>query len=77
MVDRRYRRYLQSFLLVLPMSGIVTAINTFIARDLSAVFTMATLKRWGISILVAFPVVLIIAPLAAKITDRLIKKDLV
>jgi hypothetical protein len=75
MFDKRYRRYIQSFLLVLPMTGIVTAVNTTVARGLQAVFTMSTLSRWGISLLVAFPCVLIIAPLAARLTDRLIKSD--
>lgn len=75
MFDKRYRRYIQSFLLVLPMTGIVTAVNTLVAKGLAAVLTVATLKRGGISLLVAFPIVLFIAPLAAKITDHLIKKN--
>jgi hypothetical protein len=75
MFDQRYRRYVQSFLLVLPMTGIVTAVNTLVARGINAVFTVATLKRWGISLLVAFPIVLAIAPLASKLTDHLIKND--
>lgn len=75
MFDKRYRRYIQSFLLVLPMTGIVTAINTLVAKGLAAVLTVTTAQRWGISLLVAFPVVLFIAPLATKITDRLLKAD--
>ncbi len=73
MFDSHYRRYIQSFLLVLPMTGIVTAVNTFVAKGLAAVLTMGTLQRWGISLLVAFPIVLVIAPLAVKLTDRLVK----
>lgn len=75
MFDARYRRYVQSFLLVLPMTGIVTAINTLIAKGLAAVCTIATLKRWGISLLVAFPIVLFIQPLAVKLTNSLIKSS--
>jgi hypothetical protein len=75
MFNGRYRRYIQSFLLVLPMTGIVTAINTLVAKGLEAVLAVATLKRWGISLLVAFPIVLVLAPLAIKLTDRLIKTD--
>ena len=75
MFDKRYRRYINSFLLVLPMTGIVTAINTLVAKGIEAILTAAMLKRWGISLLVAFPIVLVIAPLAAKLTDRLIKSD--
>jgi hypothetical protein len=57
------------------MTGIVTAINTLIGKGIASVLTVATLKRWGISLLVAFPIVLFIQPLAAKITDQLVKSD--
>jgi hypothetical protein len=75
MFDKRYRRYVQSFLLVLPMTGIVTAVNTLVARGLTDLLTVGTLQRWAISCLVAFPIVLFMAPLAAKIADRLIRED--
>jgi Protein of unknown function (DUF2798) len=75
MIDKRYRKYVNSFLLVFPMTGIVTAINTTVAKGLPAVFTTATLERWGISCVVAFPCVLFIAPIAAKLTNRLVKAD--
>jgi hypothetical protein len=75
MIDKRYARYTQSFLLVLPMTGIVTAVNTIVAKGLPAVLALATLKRWGISLVVAFPCVLFMAPLAVKLTNRLVKHD--
>jgi len=57
------------------MTGIVTAINTFVAKGAKAVLTAPTLHRWGISLLVAFPCVLFMQPLAVKITNNLIKTD--
>ena len=57
------------------MTGIVTAINVFIAKGLASVLTAVTLERWGISLLFAFPVVLVIAPLSGKITDWFIEKE--
>jgi hypothetical protein len=75
MINKRYGRFVQSFLLVLPMTGIVTAINTMVSKSLNAVFTMGTLHRWAISLLVAFPCVLVMAPLAARATNSIIKKD--
>jgi len=75
MFDKRYHRYIQSFLLVLPMTGIVTAVNTMVAKGASAVFTASTLHRWMISLLVAFPCVLFMAPLAQKVTNRLTKEN--
>lgn len=73
MLNEQHRRYVQSFLLVIPMTGIVTAVNTVVARGPGALLTMGTLHRWGISIVIAYPSVLVIYPLAAKLTDRLIK----
>jgi hypothetical protein len=75
MLNTRYRHYVQSFLLVLPMTGLVTAINTFVARGAGAVLTAATLERWAISLAIAFPAVLIIAPLALKLTNKFVKSD--
>ncbi len=57
------------------MTGIVTAINTLVAKGAAAVLTVATLQRWSISLLVAFPIVLLIAPLTAKLTDQLIENE--
>jgi hypothetical protein len=57
------------------MTGIVTAINTFVAKGAKAVLTAPTLHRWGISLLIAFPCVLFMAPLAVRITNRLIKAE--
>ena len=75
MLDKRYSRYVQSFLLVLPMTGLVTAINTAVARGFAAVLTTATLERWMISLAIAFPAVLFMAPLAVKLTKRIVKND--
>jgi hypothetical protein len=73
LMNNRYRRYVQSFLLVFPMTGIVTVVNTVVARGMAAVLTTGTLERWGISCIIAFPCVLFMAPLASKLTDRITK----
>jgi hypothetical protein len=75
MINKRYSRYIQSFLLVLPMTGLVTAINTLIAKGAGAILTLALLERWGISLAIAFPAVLFMAPLAANLTKKIIKND--
>jgi hypothetical protein len=75
MLDKRYRRYVQSFFLVLPMTGLVTVINTFVARGIEAVLTTTTLGRWMISLAIAFPAVLFMAPLAVKLTNKIVKTD--
>lgn len=75
MIDKRYKKYVNSFLLVLPMTGLVTAINTIVARGLAALFTAGTLHRWGISFAIAFPTILFVAPLAARLTEYLTRTD--
>lgn len=57
------------------MTGLVCAINTFVAKGASNVLTYGTLKRWGISLVIAFPAVLFIQPLAIRVTNSLIKSD--
>lgn len=73
MIPTRYRKYVQSFLLVLPMTGLVCVINTIVAKTVAAVFSVALLKRWGISLAIAFPAVLLMQPLAVKLTNYLVK----
>jgi hypothetical protein len=75
MIHKHYARYVQSFLLVLPMTGIVTVVNTIVAKGLPAVMTLALLKRWGISLVIAFPCVLVMAPIASKLTNRIVKDN--
>jgi hypothetical protein len=76
MFAERYRRYIQSFLLVVPMTGIVTLVNTVIGKGLAFIFTFTTLQKWGVSILIAYPSVLLVMPIAIRLTNRLIKKDI-
>lgn len=61
--------------MVLPMTGLVTAINTFVAKGAAAILTVATLEKWAISLSIAFPAVLFMAPLAQKLTNRIVKSD--
>jgi hypothetical protein len=75
MFSERYRRYVQSFLLVWPMTGLVFAINKMVSKGLGGVLTMDTLKKWAISLAVAFPIVLVMQPLAIRTTNRLIKSE--
>ena len=75
MFDKRFRRYIQTLLLVLPMTLIVCVVNTLVARGIDSVLTMATLQKWGISIVVAYPSALVILPFVIKLTDKMTKKD--
>ena len=70
MIDTKYRRYVQSFLLVFPMTGIVCVVNTVVAKGFASVLTAGLLQRWAISCIIAWPCVLVMAPLAVKLTGE-------
>lgn len=74
MFDKRYRRYIQSLFLVIPMTGIVTLVNTIIGKGIADIMTLDALQKWGVSILIAYPSVLLVLPLAIKLTDLLLEK---
>jgi hypothetical protein len=57
------------------MTGLVTTINTIVAKGIGVVVTLATLQRWAISLAIAFPAVLFMAPLALKLTNKIVKSD--
>lgn len=75
MFTERYRRYIQSILLVVPMTGIVTVVNTLIGKGMTAILTPMTLQKWSISVVIAYPSVLLVMPVAIRLTNHLIKKD--
>jgi hypothetical protein len=57
------------------MTGLVCAINTFVAKGSQAVLTEGTLERWAISLAIAFPAVLLVQPGVIKLTDRIIRSE--
>ena len=57
------------------MTGLVTAVNTVVARGIESVLTTATFGRWMISFVIAFPTIIVIAPLAIRLTNRIVKND--
>jgi len=63
------------FLLSGMMSAIVSAIATYRVLDAATPFARAWLAAWGSSWLVAFPVVLIVAPITRRLVARMTRPD--
>ncbi|WCG85039.1 DUF2798 domain-containing protein [Pectobacterium sp. A5351] len=55
------------------MTCLVSLISTFKGVGLSSQFTEKWLSSWGISWLVAFPVLLFVLPIVRKITTSVVK----
>ncbi len=70
MIPTRYAPTLFGFLLSGLMSLIVSGISTFQAVGLAPTLPALWMASWATAWLVAFPVVLIVAPTTRKIVSR-------
>ena len=73
MIPARFAPVLFGFLLSAMMSLIVSGISTLRTAGLVDDFTTLWIGAWLPSWLVAFPIVLVIAPLARRAVGRLVK----
>lgn len=71
MIPLRFAPVLFGFLLSGMMSFIVSGIATFRAAGLAEGFVWLWMSSWAPSWLVAFPTVLVVAPLTRRLVGRL------
>lgn len=71
MIPARFASVLFSFILSLLMSCLVSGIATYNAIGLSEVFVVSWIMAWLKSWLVAFPAILVIAPMTRKLVGKL------
>ncbi|MEP1767101.1 MAG: DUF2798 domain-containing protein [Sulfitobacter sp.] len=74
MIPARFAPVLFGFILSGLMSSIVSAIATFRVLEAGAPFLVEWFPSWIFSWLVAFPTVLVVAPIARRIVARLVKQ---
>ena len=74
MIPRRYEQVLFGLMLSGLMSMLVAGISTFLATGLVADFAMLWLRAWMTAWVLAFPAVLVVAPLARRTVQRLLEK---
>lgn len=73
MIPRRFAPVAFGFLLSGFMSFLVSGISIYRAEGFSDAFMHAWMGGWIPSWAVAFPAVLVVAPLARRIVDRLVR----
>lgn len=73
MIPAKYAHILFGFILSGLMSGMVSAIATLRVLGLNADFPLNWVSSWMPSWGIAFPTVLVIAPLTRKLVSKLIR----
>ncbi|WP_291833372.1 DUF2798 domain-containing protein [Brevundimonas sp.] len=69
----RYNAVVQPLVLSVIMSGVVSAITTLRGLGLSPAFPATWLPSWGLSWVVAFPVLLAILPVVRRIVGWMVE----
>jgi Protein of unknown function (DUF2798) len=75
MIPARYAQVLFGFILSGLMSLIVSGLSTLRALGWVDGFASLWLGNWLVSWAIAFPTVLVVAPLTRRIVARLVRKD--
>ena len=70
----RYASLILPLLLSIVMTCVVSLISTLRSVGLAPGFTRLWLGAWGLSWLVAFPLLLVVLPLVRAATDRLVER---
>jgi anti-sigma factor RsiW len=73
MIPAKYTHIAFGFFLSLIMSGLISGVSTVSALGVAALFSGIWIKAWASSWIVAFPSVLVVAPIARGIVGRLVK----
>lgn len=74
MIPSRYAPVLFGLILSGLMSLIVSGLSTFRAVGMGEGFPALWLGNWAVSWAIAFPTVLVVAPLTRKIVARLVRQ---
>lgn len=75
MFSQKYYRFIFAFFMSFTMSFIMSGVLTYINLGLIGNFFLIWLEGWMKAFVVAYPCVLFIAPIAAKVTKSLIRTN--
>ena len=75
MIPARYAPYVYAFILSGLMSLLVSGISTWLTKGFVPELPLAWLGSWLPSWLIAFPAVLILAPLTRRLVARLTRES--
>ncbi|MGG7049219.1 MULTISPECIES: DUF2798 domain-containing protein [unclassified Campylobacter] len=71
----RYFRFVFAFIMALFMSFIISGVLTFLNLGLISNFISIWMTGWGKAFVVAYPCILVIAPLATKLAKMICKEQ--
>jgi len=75
MIDRKHSNLVFGFFLTFMMTFLVSGISTLLAIGLEPRFLLVWFQAWMSSWVVAFPAVLVVAPLTRRIVARLVTPE--
>jgi len=73
LIARKYQKVLFAFLMALMMSGIMSLVISVFNLGLHANIVHIWLKAWGFAFVVAFPTIMLVAPIVQRLVNRLIE----
>lgn len=74
MLSKRYYRFVFAFIMGLVMSFIMSGALVFINLGLVDKFFEIWLISWGKAFVLAYPCIIVVAPIAGKITAKICSK---
>lgn len=74
MIPAKYQRFVFAFFMALFMSGfmslVISLFNVGLVNDIALIW----LRAWGFAFVVAFPTVVIVAPMVQKLTAKVVRQ---
>ena len=74
MLPAKYFKLVFSFIMAFLMSFVISGVLTFIKLGLIKGFALVWLANWGKALVVAYPCVLAISPVATRLTKAICKE---
>ena len=75
MIDRKHEPVVFAFFMALLMSCfmslVISILNVGMVDDIASIW----LKAWGVAFAVAFPAILVVAPVVKRLVDMVLKYD--
>jgi hypothetical protein len=72
-LPKRYAAIIMPLILSMFMSGVVSAVSVLRANGINAQFFDLWPSAWGLSWMIAFPVVLVVFPIVRKIVSLIVE----
>lgn len=75
MIPRQYQKLVFAFVMALMMSCIMSFVISVFNMGFHANIVHIWLKAWGFAFVVAFPTIILVAPVVQRVVNTLLEKD--